>query len=89
MGRTSRPFPFILKNTITASKRKIALPGSALTEHTKTCSDCSCINDFDLEFLKVVSNPVDASLAEARLIDCLNPELNRRHERAGAVRVLV
>ena len=33
--------------------------------------------------LKVVSDLVDATLAEARLIYFLNPELNRRRERAG------
>ena len=48
---------------------------SALAEHTKNCVDYNTIADFDLDYLKCLSDPVDATLAEAKLIDFYNPTL--------------
>lgn len=45
----------------------------------KVCLFCDSINDIDIEFLDKCLDPLGATLTEARQIDSLNPNLNRRH----------
>ena len=80
IGKTSRPFYLRYNEHKNSIKNKNN--NSALSDHTKVC-DCSSIDDFDINFLRCASDPVDLSLHESRLIDFLKPALNRRHEGAG------
>ena len=49
------------------------------------CTAVSSIDDFYIDFIKCVHDPVEASLVEARFIDLLKPKMNRRHETGGTV----
>ena len=87
IGKTSRPFYSRYREHCNSIKN--TTNASALADHTKICANCDTIDDFDIEFLKCMNDPVDLTLTEARLIAQLEPKLNRRHERAGAVRLEV
>ena len=59
---------------------------SALSYLVKVCNSNS-INDFEIDFLRHASDPVDASLIESRLIDLRKPALNRHYEVAELARL--
>ena len=81
IGKTSRPFHVRFKEhkSSIANKNNI----SALSDHVKICDNCHGIDDFSIDFLRCVRDPVEASLAESRFIDLLKPKMNRRHEMVG------
>ena len=81
IGKTSRPFYLRYNEHNNSIKNKNS--ASALSDHCRSCPDCVSINDFDIDFLDCRPDPLEATLIEARLIDKLNPKLNRRHERAA------
>ena len=78
IGKTSRPFRDRFNEHKTSINNKDKK--SALSEHTNSCSDISSIQDFNINFIRCVRDPIEASLVESRLIDLYKPCLNRRHE---------
>ena len=85
IGKTSRPFYLRFNEHSNSIKKKNSV--SALSDHCKTCPTCDSIDDFYIDFLAYCLDPVEATLIEARLIDSLNPSLNRRHERAATFNI--
>lgn len=85
IGKTARPFDIRYKEHKNSIKNGNSI--SALSDHVKVC-DVNCIDDFNVEILKRVCDPVEASLVEARFIDLSKPKLNRRHEIATACLML-
>ena len=81
IGKTSRPFYLRYNEHSNSIRNKNSI--SALSDHCKACPDCDSINDFSIDFLAICPSPLEATLIEARLINTLQPTLNRRHERAG------
>ena len=79
IGKTARPFDVRYNEHKNSIKKCDSI--SALSDHAKICN-VSSIDDFNVEILKRVSDPVEASLVEARFIDFSKPKLNRRHESA-------
>ena len=84
IGKTTRPF-FVRYN-----EHKNSLKNnnnvSALAEHAKSCNVHN-IDDFRVEYLRCLNDPVETSLVESRLISLHKPGMNRRHETAGAATV--
>ena len=79
IGETSRPFHFRYKEHHKSSLQKKDLK-SALAEHAILCPSF-IISDFKLSILSRCRSPVETRLTEARDIDFLRPEINRRHEK--------
>ena len=53
-------------------------------KHNQVCRLRGTIDDFDVEFLRCLNDPVETSVMESRLINTHCPAMNRRHETAGA-----
>ena len=85
IGKTCRPFYQLYKeHSYSIFKKNFS---SALPDHVQICADCKSIDDFSFTFICWSSDPVEVSLLEARMIDLLDPSLNRRHEGAGLTRL--
>ena len=82
IGKTSRPFYVRHNEHYNSIKNKNS--ASALSDHTKIC-DVSSIEDFSVEYLRCLNDSVETSLVESRLINLHKPNMNWRHETAGAV----
>ena len=80
IGQTNRPFyyryrehEYSLRNKTDAS----AMSEHALLEHKGI--DMS-ITDFNIEFIEVCHDPVECKIREAKCIENMSPDLNRKHE---------
>ena len=83
IGKTARPFYIRYNEHSLSIRNKNDL--SALSEHSKTCLVNGSIDDFDVEFLRCLNDPVETSVVESRLINKCHPKMNRRHETTGAI----
>ena len=79
IGSTNRPFIVRYKE----HRRSILNRDdkSALSEHLKICHSDGNIDSFEIDLLTQQHDPVLTRIAEARSIDYLKPQLNRKHER--------
>ena len=85
MGKTARPFNVRYNEHKNSIKNNNSI--GAPSDHRITCNEVCSIDDFNVEILKRVHDPVEASLVEARMINSLNPAMNRRHETAAAIKL--
>ena len=80
IGQTSRPF-FLRYNehkwSIRNKNDHSALSEHLLIEHNGASEN---ITDFDVQFIEICRNPIECKIREAKYIECLRPDLNRRHE---------
>ena len=80
IGETCRPFYQRYeehRRSLQAGDKKSALSEHLLTDH----SDCTlALNDFHLEILAKLGNPVETKITEAKWIVEARPQLNRKAE---------
>ena len=83
IGETCRPFHTRLdkhRRSIAKRDQKSALADHIRLEHG---NQSITLHDFSFDIIAKFSNPIETRIGEARMINVLRPELNRRHERAG------
>ena len=82
IGKTARPFYLRYNEHSNSIKNKNNT--SALSEHSQVCRLSGTIDDFNVQFLRCLKDPVETSVVESRLINTYSPRMNRRHETTGA-----
>ena len=86
IGETCRPFHTRLdehRRSIAKRDQKSALADHIRLEHG---NQSITLHDFSFDIIAKFSNPIETRIGEARMINVLRPELNRRHERLGGDR---
>lgn len=80
IGQTNRPFMYRYKEhkySLTKEDGVSALSEHASLEHSEVRMG---IADFDVQFIEVCKGPIDCIIAEAKNIDRMRPQLNRKQE---------